>query len=165
MLAVTKIMNIVFKNSSNSTIGVITPYQAQRKFLMQKMNNYNNRLMINTADSFQGQEKDIIIISTVRSNEKNLIGFLKDDRRTNVALTRARYLLVVVGNGNCLSSSGTWQKFIEWNKDKKSYYELNSEMELDKTLNAIFPICVWWSLIGDIISVENVDYNLNMSTT
>ena len=54
MRAVTEIMNIVFKNSSNLTIGVITPYQAQRKFLMQKMANHQ-RLMINTADSFQGQ--------------------------------------------------------------------------------------------------------------
>lgn len=64
-----------------------------------------SRIMINTVDSFQGQEKDIIIVSTVRSNSKRDIGFMKDERRINVALTRSRHLMIVVGHGNTLGSN------------------------------------------------------------
>ena len=61
--------------------------------------------MINTVDSFQGQEKDIIIVTTVRANGKRDIGFMKDERRVNVALTRSRHLMAVVGNGDTLGSN------------------------------------------------------------
>ena len=61
--------------------------------------------MINTVDSFQGQEKDIIIVSTVRANDRKDIGFMKDERRINVALTRSRHLMIIVGNGDTLGSN------------------------------------------------------------
>lgn len=70
--------------------------------------------MINTVDSFQGQEKDIIIVSTARSNEKKSLGFLTDERRINVTLTRAKSLLIVVGNGNTLGSNEIWNDFLLW---------------------------------------------------
>jgi superfamily I DNA and/or RNA helicase len=61
--------------------------------------------MVNTVDSFQGQEKDIIFMSTVRSNEKSNVGFMIDERRINVALTRSKYLLIVVGHGDTLGGN------------------------------------------------------------
>ena len=65
----------------------------------------HHRVMINTVDSFQGQEKDIIIVSTVRANRRKDIGFMKDERRINVALTRSRHLMIVVGHGDTIGSN------------------------------------------------------------
>jgi superfamily I DNA and/or RNA helicase len=61
--------------------------------------------MINTIDSFQGQEKDLILISTVRSNDRKQIGFLMDERRINVSITRAKFAMVIIGNGDTLGSN------------------------------------------------------------
>ena len=62
-------------------------------------------IMINTVDSFQGQERDIIIVSTVRANNKGSVGFLIDERRINVSLTRSKLVLTVVGHGDTLGSN------------------------------------------------------------
>ena len=97
-------------------IGIITPYLGQKKLILEKLNlnkgkdddfDYYNNNIINIAsvDYFQGKEKDFIIISTVRSNYKNSIGFLKDPRRLNVSLTRARHGLIIIGDAFCLSNS------------------------------------------------------------
>ncbi len=64
--------------------------------------------MINTIDSFQGQQKDLIIISTVRSNDRKQIGFLVDERRINVSLTRAKHAMIIIGNGDTLGSNEVW---------------------------------------------------------
>jgi superfamily I DNA and/or RNA helicase len=80
--------------------------------------------MINTVDSFQGQEKDIIIVSTVRSNKRKDIGFMKDERRINVALTRSRHLLIVVGHGDTIGSNETWNKYLDWIEKRKCYYQI-----------------------------------------
>jgi len=85
-------------------IGIITPYEGQRAYLVQYMQNQgpmNAKLYMEvevaSVDAFQGREKDIIILSCVRSNEAQGIGFLSDPRRLNVALTRAKYGLIIVG--------------------------------------------------------------------
>lgn len=62
-------------------------------------------IMINTVDSFQGQERDIIIVSTVRANSRGQVGFLVDERRINVSLTRSKLVLIVVGHGDTLGSN------------------------------------------------------------
>ena len=98
-------------------LGIITPYTGQKKLLLEKLLyddsneisyiDYikNNTINIASVDSFQGKEKDFIIINTVRSNSKNMIGFLKDIRRLNVSLTRARHGLIIIGDAHCLSKS------------------------------------------------------------
>lgn len=90
-------------NDELGSIGVISPYRAQTVYLKQLFSflpddESSDKLTVNTVDSFQGQERDIIYISLTRSNEKGIIGFLSDTRRMNVAMTRARKKLVIVGD-------------------------------------------------------------------
>lgn len=93
-------------------IGVIVPYLAQKALLLKHS---KHGIQINTVEGFQGHEKDLIVISTTRSNALGTIGFLEDDQRMNVMLTRARRGLVVVGDGHTLrKSGGRWAEWLEW---------------------------------------------------
>lgn len=89
--------------------GIISPYRAQVGYLRRRMKSDNffrpfRRLIsVNTVDGFQGQERDVIVISMVRSNDEGQIGFLRDLRRMNVAMTRARMKLIIVGSRQTLS--------------------------------------------------------------
>ena len=91
------LINVIKVN--NSDIGIITPYSAQVSFLNENFpfENYEN-IEISTVDGFQGREKEIIILSLVRSNLKHQIGFLSDKRRLNVAITRPKRLLIIIGD-------------------------------------------------------------------
>lgn len=119
-IAVEKIVTKLLKSSVHpSQIGVITPYQGQRAFIMQVMfmnGNMNKELYeaveVASVDAFQGREKDYIILSCVRSNDNSSIGFVSDARRMNVALTRARYGLIVLGNPKVLSKNHHWNNLI-----------------------------------------------------
>lgn len=71
-------------------------------------------IKVATVDGFQGQEREVIIFSTVRSNKKNKLGFLSDHRRLNVALTRAKRGLIVIGNQNTLSNDKKWKSWLNW---------------------------------------------------
>ena len=88
---------------------IISPYKAQVQYLRGKVKNsatlrpYRHLLTINTVDGFQGQERDVVFISLVRANEQGQIGFLGDLRRMNVAMTRARMKLVILGEAATLS--------------------------------------------------------------
>ncbi|MCC7380524.1 MAG: AAA family ATPase [Deltaproteobacteria bacterium] len=90
-------------------IGVITPYAAQVALLLERLSEYTARgLEIDTVDGFQGREKEAIIFDAVRSNAGGEVGFLSDQRRLNVALTRAKRKLVIVADSSTLSHDDTW---------------------------------------------------------
>ena len=94
-------------------IGIISPYAVQVK-IIQDM----TPVEVKTVDGFQGREKEIIIISTVRSNENENIGFLRDLRRLNVAITRAKRKLIIVGNINTLKTNQTYARLIKFCEDE-----------------------------------------------
>jgi superfamily I DNA and/or RNA helicase len=93
-------------------IAIITPYVAQVKKL--RLMAPESGMEIGSVDSFQGREKEAVIISLVRSNERGEVGFLADKRRLNVALTRARRLLIVIGDSATLSQNDFYKDFIEY---------------------------------------------------
>lgn len=100
-------------------VAVITSYKGQRAFLRMHMLRSKalaaeavTALEINSIDGFQGREKDFVIISTVRSSPQSGIGFLRDERRLNVALTRARFGMIVVGNALSLARNDVWNNFL-----------------------------------------------------
>ena len=76
---------------------------------------------VKTVDGFQGREKEVIIISLVRSNPEEEIGFLDDLRRLNVALTRAKRKLIIIGDSKTLSSNETYKKLIDYIKEKGKF--------------------------------------------
>lgn len=111
-------------------IGIITPYEGQRAYLVQYMQYQGSlhskvyqEIEIASVDAFQGREKDIIILTCVRSNEHQGIGFLNDPRRLNVALTRAKYGIIIVGNPKVLSKQQLWNNLLNFYKEKKVLVE------------------------------------------
>jgi len=97
-------------------IGIVTPYAAQVSYLKRMFSNKQiyKGLEIKSVDGYQGREKEVIIFSTVRSNEFGNVGFVADKRRINVALTRARRGLVVVGNYDTLIGDSNWRSWIRF---------------------------------------------------
>ena len=113
-------------SAEEATIGVISPYREQVLYLREIVNNDPElsglrQIDVNTIDSFQGQERDIIYISLVRSNEKSEIGFLADHRRMNVAMTRARKKLVVIGDSATLGNHAFYLDFLQFAEEKGEY--------------------------------------------
>lgn len=99
-------------------VGMITPYSQQMEELRKRFrralgDRYEQEVEINTVDGFQGREKDIIILSTVRADPKAGVGFLNDIRRMNVALTRAKFACYVIGKENTLRSSKPWGALLD----------------------------------------------------
>jgi regulator of nonsense transcripts 1 len=83
------------------------------ELIIQSSNDYDG-LEVKTVDGYQGREKEIIIISTVRSNEDGKVGFLSDMRRLNVAITRARCGLIVIGDETTLRRDNNWRAWLDW---------------------------------------------------
>jgi ATP-dependent RNA/DNA helicase IGHMBP2 len=121
-----KIKELITQYYTNSSIaqgplsiGIITPYREQRDYLQEKIKNELDlkdapiNIVVKTIDGFQGQEKDVIMLSLVRSNTNQEIGFLADERRLNVALTRAKKKLIVVADSATLSSHPFFDKLFE----------------------------------------------------
>lgn len=100
--------------------GIISPYKAQVQYLRNKLKAdaalkpYRHLFTVNTVDGFQGQERDVIFISLVRANDEGQIGFLSDLRRMNVAITRARMKLVILGEAETLKHHGFYRKLLEF---------------------------------------------------
>lgn len=118
-----KIVTKLLKASVHpSQIGIITPYQGQRAYIMQTMvmtgsmqREMYESIEVASVDAFQGREKDYIILSCVRSNDTQSIGFVSDPRRMNVALTRARYGLIVLGNPKVLAKVSSLFLILQFN--------------------------------------------------
>ena len=120
-----------FKNKYMGKIAIITPYRSQVQDFISAMRELpieiGSSIEINTVDGFQGREKDIVIFSCVRSGHEtfhsnnNQIGFLNDARRLNVAITRAKSCLIVIGNSKALYQDKVWSSYINSNKVSGSY--------------------------------------------
>lgn len=113
-----------------SDIGVITPYEGQRSYIVSTMQHTGTfkkesykEVEVASVDAFQGREKDFIVLSCVRSNDNQGIGFMSDPRRLNVALTRAKYGLVIIGNPKVLAKHELWHHLLIHFKDRKCLVE------------------------------------------
>ena len=117
--------------SERIDFGIITPYRGQARLLRRllKMQHYFRKLKrhiaVGTVDGFQGQERDVIVISLVRDNADGAIGFLRDLRRMNVAMTRARMKLIIVGNAQTLSRHRFYRSLIEHIRTHGEFVEAN----------------------------------------
>lgn len=108
-IAIEITQNYLNEGLSEDEIGIISPYADQVKIIQDR-----TPVEVKTVDGFQGREKEIIIISTVRSNENGNIGFLNDLRRLNVAITRAKRKLIIIGNKNTLKHNPTYARLIDF---------------------------------------------------
>ena len=101
-------------------VGVISPYRAQVQYLRRLFKKreffkpYRSLISVNTVDGFQGQERDIILISLVRANDEGQIGFLRDLRRMNVAITRARMKLIILGDASTMTRHPFYKKLYDY---------------------------------------------------
>ncbi|KAG5534411.1 hypothetical protein RHGRI_022511 [Rhododendron griersonianum] len=119
-------------------VGCLSPYQAQVHALRKKLGETYNTdsypdftVYVKSVDKFKGSEEDLIIISTVRCNGQGSVGFLSNRQRTNVALTRARHCLWIVGNGATLITSGSvWKELVVDAKARGCFYDANDDKDL-----------------------------------
>ncbi|CAI9110338.1 OLC1v1010344C1 [Oldenlandia corymbosa var. corymbosa] len=125
-------------------VGCISPYKAQVFELQEKLGkiystdvNSDFSVTVRSVDGFQGGEEDIIIISTVRCNGNGKIGFLSDHQRTNVALTRARHCLWILGNSATLINSGSvWKKLVLDAKSRGCFYNAEDDKNLADAISS-----------------------------
>jgi superfamily I DNA and/or RNA helicase len=110
------------------SIGIIAPYRAQTVVLNELIATYpwyeelKKNMSINSVDAFQGQERDVIMMSLVRSNDRGEIGFLSNKRRMNVAMTRAKHLIMMIGDSGTLSANPFFDELIQNMQDRNLYH-------------------------------------------
>ncbi|KAK1685246.1 hypothetical protein QYE76_046094 [Lolium multiflorum] len=170
------LIHTIFKSCKRTgqglSIGVVSPYNAQVDAIKSRLGKkYDTcdgfHVRVKSIDGFQGEEDDIIILSTVRSNERGVVGFLADNQRTNVALTRARHCLWIVGNAHTLYKSGTeWTDLIADAERRNCVFSATNDAaicklilqvkqeldELDDLLNAdsaVFSNTRWKVILSD----------------
>jgi senataxin len=123
------------------TIGIIAPYKSQIKniedqFLKKKLSDQKmDRLKISTVDAFQGQERDVIIMTCVKANDDCNIGFVRDWKRMNVSITRAKYALIVFGNYKTLSVESVWLSYMRHHLRKDCCLSVTDHEEAVLCLN------------------------------
>jgi predicted DNA helicase len=105
-------------------IGVITPYKDHEEYIKRLLEKEGIKVEVKSVDGFQGREKEIIIVSLVRANEKEEIGFLSDIRRLNVAITRPKRKLIIVGDAKTLSVHKTYEHLIQYVKENGAYLKV-----------------------------------------
>ena len=116
-----------FQTENFPTVAIISPYKEQINILKDllvhspALTAFGDKISVNTIDSFQGHERDVVYISMTRSNTDNRIGFLSEIRRMNVAMTRARKKLVVIGDSATLSQSPFYAEFIRYAEERNCY--------------------------------------------
>lgn len=142
-----QLVEFIAFNSTNSgtlkaiagSIGVISPYKSQVRHLKNRLGplcrsqdcQLKETIEVNTVDAFQGREKDIIIFNCVRSNFSTTlqgsIGFLADERRLNVAITRPKHFLLIVGNSETLKKSTVWSNLIKFCQTSAQLIDISAE--------------------------------------
>ncbi|XP_019172156.1 PREDICTED: probable helicase MAGATAMA 3 isoform X5 [Ipomoea nil] len=144
--AVAEIVAMLYREFLDSKqrvrVGCIAPYKAQVVAIQEKLGKKYNTdvesdfsVNIRSVDGFQGGEEDVIILSTVRSNGSGIVGFLSNFQRTNVALTRAKYCLWVLGNSATLITSGSvWGELVHDSKARGCYYDACRDKNLEKVI-------------------------------
>ena len=114
------ILDAVHSDPSIKHCALLTPYNGHLDLMRRQLpDKYkilveSGQLFLSTIDGFQGREADVVIFCTVRSNDRGSLGFLKDPRRMNVAITRARRSLIVIGSRETLMNDQTWKRWVEW---------------------------------------------------
>jgi len=114
---------------SSSEVAVISPYRQQMKLLKDNFrltfgDQSKEVIDVNTVDGFQGREREVVIFTCVRCNKEQKIGFVSDFRRMNVAITRARSAVLVVGSASTLQKDEHWNNLVESAKERKSYFKV-----------------------------------------
>ena len=124
-------------------VGVISPYRAQVQYLRSlikatpELKPFRRAITINTVDGFQGQERDIVLISLVRSNAAGDIGFLKDLRRMNVAITRARMKVIILGDVKTLTRHPFYKRLWDYVERARQRYQGDEEESLDNDTSIV----------------------------
>ncbi|KAF8398737.1 hypothetical protein HHK36_014595 [Tetracentron sinense] len=163
VFVVSEVVSKLFKASvakrQRVSVGVISPYKAQVFAIQEKLGNKystnsNFTVSVRSVDGFQGGEEDVIIISTVRSNGNGSVGFLSNPQRTNVALTRARYCLWILGNGQTLINSGSvWKELVINAKDRGCFYIADEDKSL---VDAILAALVEHGQLYDFLNMDSL---------
>ncbi|MFW6029354.1 MAG: DEAD/DEAH box helicase [Halanaerobiales bacterium] len=148
------LVNLIKDGADPAEIGVITPYRRQKEEIERFLNRYLegetdankilNKIEIDTVDSFQGRDKNIILFSFTRSNDDNSIGFLSELRRLNVTMTRAKYLLIMIGDSETLRKTKNYKarncfssliKYVEKNKGYLHWSDIKNNLWLGGDIN------------------------------
>jgi regulator of nonsense transcripts 1 len=131
------------KQIASYQIGVITPYAGQNELILniieKEFPEEAEDLLVSSIDGFQGKEKDYILMSTVRSNHNHQLGFFSDPNRLNVALTRAKIGMIIVGNRQTFEENQHWKAFFEYLNSIRAIYKIPTKKKVNETDSLNFP--------------------------